>query len=174
LRFGGQCIDGCFEAAGSGICLSLNRVACAAAMSPTREICMSNSSVETEPERRGASQLVNDLSSQVSNLVRLEVALAKAEMSEKGKEVALAAAMLAVAAIAGLLMVGSLTAFLIILLASWLPGWAGALIVTAGWTLVAGLSGLLGRRRVGQVGAPIPEQTIETLKEDVRWLKSRN
>ena len=135
---------------------------------------MSKRSVETDARRRGVGRLVNDLSSQVSTLVRLEVALAKTEMSEKGKDIVRAAAMLVGAAIAGLLMVGSLTAFSIILLALWLPAWAAALIVTAGWALAAGLFALLGRKRLSQIGAPVPEQTIETLKEDVQWLNSRN
>lgn len=136
---------------------------------------MSNgAAVEKETRRRGLGELVNDLSGQVATLVRLEVALAKAEMAEKGKAIAVAAAMLGVAATAVLLMVGALTVFLIILLGLWLPAWAAALIVTVGWALVAALFALLGRAQLRRILMPLPEQTIETLKEDVQWLKSRN
>jgi hypothetical protein len=36
---------------------------------------------------------------------------------------------------------------------------------------VAGLLYARGKRRVSQVGSPVPEQTVETLKEDVQWAK---
>lgn len=122
--------------------------------------------------RRGLRELVRDLSEQSRTLARQEVELAKAEMVEKGQKAGVAAGLLGGAAVAALLMLGSLTAFLIIVLALVLPAWASALIVTAVWAAVAGLLAFFGRERARQIGKPVPEKTMETVKEDVQWLKN--
>ena len=122
----------------------------------------------------GTGELIKDLSGQVSRLVRQEVELAKLEMTEKGKKLGVGAAMLGGAAVAMLLMLGSLTAFLIIVLALAMPWWAAALIVTAVWGAIAAVLGLRGRDEMREMGKPVPEQTIETVKEDVQWLKHRS
>ena len=117
------------------------------------------------------ADLVKELSSQVGVLVRQEVDLAKAEATEKGKKAGLGAGMLAGALAAALLMLGSLTAFLIIVIALAIPDWAAALCVTGLWAAIAGLLALRGREKVRQVGRPVPEKTVDTAKEDVEWLK---
>ena len=122
----------------------------------------------------GTGELIKDLSGQVSRLVRQEVELAKLEMTEKGKKLGVGAAMLGGAAVAMLLMLGSLTAFLIIVLALAMPWWAAALIVTAVWGAIAAVLGLRGRDEMREMGKPVPQQTIETVKEDVQWLKERS
>jgi uncharacterized membrane protein YqjE len=122
---------------------------------------------------RGMSQLVKDLSGQVSTLARQEVELAKAEIAQKGREAGVGAAFLGGAAAAALLMLGSLTAFLILVLALAMPAWASALIVTVVWAGVAAALALLGRDRLRAMGKPVPEKTVETVKEDVQWLKGR-
>lgn len=121
----------------------------------------------------GVGELVKDLSGQVSTLVRQEVELAKAELTEKGKQAGAGAGMFGGAAVAALLMLGSLTAFLILVLAIPLPAWAAALIVTALWGAVAAVLALRGREELRRMGKPVPEQTVETVKEDVQWLKER-
>jgi uncharacterized membrane protein YqjE len=120
---------------------------------------------------QGIGDLVKELSAQVSTLVRQEVALAKAEVSEKGKQAGVGAGMFGGAGIAGLLMLGSLTAFLILVLHLAMPAWAAALIVTALWGAVAGVLALQGRTKLQAMGTPVPEQTIETVKEDIQWAK---
>jgi uncharacterized membrane protein YqjE len=122
---------------------------------------------------RGMGELVKDLSGQVSTLVRQEVELAKAEMAEKGKKAGVGAGMFGGAGVSALLMLGTLTAFLIIVLALVLPAWASALIVTALWAAVAAVLGLQGRAKLREMGKPVPEKTVETVKEDVQWLKDR-
>ncbi|HEY6032026.1 MAG TPA: phage holin family protein, partial [Gaiellaceae bacterium] len=66
---------------------------------------------------RGTGELIKQLSHQVSTIARLEVELAKAEVAEKGKKAGIGAGMLGGAAVAALLALGSLTAFLIMALA---------------------------------------------------------
>lgn len=124
-----------------------------------------------ELREHGISDLVKELSGQVSTLVRQEVELAKAEVSEKGKKAGVGAGMFGGAGIAGLLMLGSLTAFLILVLHLAMPAWAAALIVTALWSAVAGVLALQGRTKMQEMGKPVPEQTIETVKEDIQWAR---
>jgi hypothetical protein len=122
---------------------------------------------------RGLGELVKDLSGQLSTLVRQEAELAKAEMAEKAKKAGVGAGFLAGAGVAGLLMLGTLTAFLVLVLALAMPAWAAALIVTVLWGAVAGVLALQGRNKLREVGAVVPEKTVETVKEDVQWLKNR-
>ena len=122
---------------------------------------------------RGTGELVKDLSAQVSRLVHQEVELAKTEMAEKGKKAGIGVGMFGGAGVAGVLMLGSLTACLILALALALSAWAAALIVTALWGVIAGVLALQGRAKLRQIGKPVPEKTVETVKEDVQWLKDR-
>jgi uncharacterized membrane protein YqjE len=119
------------------------------------------------------ADLVKELSSQVSVLVRQEVELAKAEVTEKGKKAGLGAGLLGGAGAAALLMLGSLTAFLIMVIALAIPDWAAALCVTGLWAAIAGLLALRGREKVRDVGKPVPEKTVDAVKEDVEWLKDQ-
>ena len=122
---------------------------------------------------RGTGELVKQLSTQVSTLVRQEVELAKAEAAEKGRKVGVGAGMFGGAGVAGMLMLGSLTAFLILVLALAIPAWASALLVTVLWAGVAAVLALQGRNKLREMGKPVPEKTVETVKEDVLWLKNR-
>jgi uncharacterized membrane protein YqjE len=121
--------------------------------------------------RRSTGDLVKDLSHQASTLVRQEIELAKTEMAEKGKKAGVGVGLLAGAAFAALLMLGALTAFLILALDEAMPDWVAALVVTIGWGAVAIVLALIGRQKVQEVGTPVPEKTVESVKEDIEWLK---
>lgn len=75
------------------------------------------------------------------------------------------------AGVTGLLALGSLTAFLILALDGAMPNWLAALIVGLIWAAIAGLLYVRGKQRVEEAGSPVPEQTIESVKEDVQWAK---
>jgi uncharacterized membrane protein YqjE len=122
---------------------------------------------------RGMGELVKNLSGQMSTLVRQEVELAKTEMAEKGKKAGLGAGMFGAAGVAAILMLGSLTALVILALATAIPAWAAALVTTVLWGALAGALALVGRTKMRQLGTPVPEKTVETVKEDVQWLKNR-
>jgi hypothetical protein len=66
-----------------------------------------------------------------------------------------------------------LTASIIAALATAMDTWLAALIVTVVYGAIAGVLALRGKDRVGQAAPPVPEQTIETLKEDVQWAKTQ-
>lgn len=141
--------------------------------------------VEGENVRqRSTLQLVKDLTHQATTLVHQEVELvkvelnenlelAKAELAEKGKKAGTGAAALAAAGVAALLALGSLTAFLILALDGVMPTWAAALCVSGLWVLVAVPLALYGRNQIQEVGTPVPEKTLESVKEDVAWLKDQ-
>jgi uncharacterized membrane protein YqjE len=131
------------------------------------------SPVQEGLRKRSTGDLVKELSQQVTELVREEVALAKAEMAEKGRKAGPGAGMLGGAGVAALAALGALTAFLILVLDLAMPTWSAALIVTVLWGVVAGVLYLQGREKVREVGKPIPEKTVESVKEDVQWLKGR-
>jgi uncharacterized membrane protein YqjE len=129
--------------------------------------------MDQDLREQSTGDLVKALAQQVSTLVRQEMELAKAEMGEKGKKAGLGLGMFGGAGVAGLLALGSLSAFLILVLAEAIPGWAAALIVTAIWAVAAGVLALQGREKVKEVGKPVPEKTAESVKEDVEWLKGQ-
>jgi uncharacterized membrane protein YqjE len=129
--------------------------------------------MKVEARDQGLGDLVRELSGQLSTLVRQEVELAKTELSEKGKKAGIGAGLLGGAAIAALLTLGTLTALLILALDTAIPAWAAALIVMLIWAAVAAAFALIGRSKLREVGKPMPEKTVETVKEDVQWLKSR-
>ena len=130
---------------------------------------------ETSTDRRDQplGEVARDLTRDLSLLVRQEVELAKAEMAQKGRIAAPGLGMLGGAGVVALAAAGALTAFLILVLAIFLPEWLSALIVGA---VLAGIAFVLarqGKERVEEAGKPVPEQTIETVKEDVEWAKTR-
>ena len=128
---------------------------------------------DEDMREHSTGELVKELSQQVSELVRQEVELAKTEMTEKGRKAGIGAGFLGGAGVAGLAALGAVTAFLILVLDLAMPAWAAALIVTALWAAVAGVLALRGREKVREVGRPMPEKTVDSVKEDVQWLKGQ-
>ncbi|HLM51811.1 MAG TPA: phage holin family protein [Solirubrobacteraceae bacterium] len=126
-----------------------------------------------EPSEPPIGELVKQLSEQTSALVRQEVELAKAELTEKGKKTGIGAGMFGGAGLLGLFALGALTAAAIAALDAVMPLWAAALIVAAVYGAMAGVLALMGRNKVQEAGPPVPAQTIETVKEDVQWTKQR-
>ena len=118
-------------------------------------------------------ELLKSLSQETTTLVRQELELAKAEMTEKGKKAGIGAGLIGGAGVAALLALGALTACVIALLDTAMATWLAALIVTVVWAAVAAVLGLRGRDRVQDAGPAVPEQTIETVKEDVEWAKTQ-
>jgi uncharacterized membrane protein YqjE len=126
-------------------------------------------------ELRDAStgELFKRLSQQTSELVRKEVDLAKAELTEKGKTAGKGAGMFGGAGLFGVTAFLALTACLIALLGTAMEVWIAALIVTVAYAAIAGVLALMGRRKLQEATPPSPEQTVETLKEDVQWAKNQ-
>jgi hypothetical protein len=119
------------------------------------------------------AELVKQLAQETSTLVRLELDLAKAEITLKAKKTGFGLGELGAAGLAGLYALGALTACAIAALALVMPVWLAALIVGAVYALAAGVLALIGRRQLKEGLPPTPTQTQETLKEDVEWVQNR-
>ena len=126
-----------------------------------------------ELRSHSTGELVKHLSEQASTLARQEVELAKAELTEKAKTAGIGAGMFGGAGLLGLLAVGALTASLILALDEGMPSWLAALIVAVVYGAAAAVVALVGRDRVKEAMPPAPEETIESVKEDVQWAKTR-
>ena len=122
---------------------------------------------------RSVGDLLKELSEQTSTLVRQELDLAKAEMSEKGKQAGMGAGMFGGAGLFGLLAMIALTACLVMALDRVMVDWLAALVVTAVYAAIAGALALQGRNKVREAAPAVPEQTRDTLKEDVEWAKTQ-
>jgi uncharacterized membrane protein YqjE len=127
---------------------------------------------QEDPRDRGIGELVKDLANQTSTLVRQEIKLAQAEVTQRGKLAGRGAGMLGGAAVFALLALGALTALLIIVLDSAMPLWLAALIVMVLWSIVAAVLGLAGKKAL-QASTPPAPQTVETVKEDIQWAKTQ-
>jgi MFS family permease len=119
------------------------------------------------------ADLARQLSNQTTELVHHEVELAKAELRVKGKRAGVGAGMFGGAGALGLYALGALTAAIIAGIAEVLPVWASALIVAALYGAVAGILALRGKKKVQQATPPLPERTVQSVKEDVRYTKQR-
>ena len=137
-----------------------------------------------ELRERSTLQLVKDLAQQASTLVHQEVELvrvelaenvelAKNEIAEKGKRAGMGVAAFAGAGVAALLALGTLSAFLVLALDGIMPNWTAALCVALLWVAIGIPLALYGRKKFEEVGTPVPEHTIEAVKEDVAWLKDQ-
>jgi uncharacterized membrane protein YqjE len=128
---------------------------------------------DPELRKRQTGELLKELSDQTTTLVRREIDLAKAELAEKGKRAAVGAGMFGGAGLFGVGAFAALTACLIAALDTAMPLWLAALIVSAVYAAIAGVLALTGRNRVKEAGPPVPEQAMESTKEDVEWAKTR-
>jgi uncharacterized membrane protein YqjE len=126
-----------------------------------------------DPADATTGELVTRLSSQISELVRGELALAKAELAQKGKRAGIGAGLAGTAGVLALYGVGALITTVIAALALVLPVWAAALIVAVVIFIVAGVLGLLGKNQIQRATPPVPENTVESVKRDVATVSER-
>jgi uncharacterized membrane protein YqjE len=124
------------------------------------------------PQNEGLAASIKQLSEDLGVLVRKELELARAELSEKAKTAGVGAGMLSGSAISGLLTLGSLTALLILAIALVLPAWLSALIVTVMWGAVTAILALTGKKKLQDATPLVPQQTIQNVKEDVEWAQT--
>ncbi|CAL9676861.1 hypothetical protein SUDANB105_07965 [Streptomyces sp. enrichment culture] len=115
-------------------------------------------------------ELLSTVTSDVQQLFRQEVELAKAEVRQEATKAGRAAGMYGGAGFAGYMVALLLTLAAMFGLANVMDlGWA-ALIVTAIWAVIGLILYRRGRERMRTV-SPKPEQTIQTLKEDAQWAR---
>ena len=121
---------------------------------------------------RPVSELTRDLAEQTATLVRQELQLAQVEMREKGKRAGIGAGLFGGSGVVALYGLGALIAAAILLIAEEVDAWLAALIVAAVLFAIAGVLALTGKKQVSEATPPKPEQTIETVKQDVQQVKA--
>jgi len=127
-----------------------------------------------ELREKSIGELLKQLSEETSTLVKQELDLAKAEMTEKGKSAGVGAGFIGGGALLGLGAFAAFTTFLIALIQTAVNHtWLAALIVTAVYGAIAAVLALRGKSKIQEATPPAPEQTVETLKEDVEWAKTQ-
>jgi Putative Actinobacterial Holin-X, holin superfamily III/PRC-barrel domain len=117
------------------------------------------------------ADLVKQVRDEAQTLVGQEIKLAKAEMTEKAKQIGVGAGMVGGAGYLGHLATLGLMLCLIFALATFLPGWLAALIVTVVFAAGAGALALAGRKRIQEAGPPVPEETVESVKQTIEIVK---
>jgi hypothetical protein len=125
------------------------------------------------PDEQSISELLKRLSEQTQSLASKEIELAKAEVAAKGKRLGIGAGAFGAAGLVGAFAFGALTATLILLLATAMEAWLAALIVTVVYTAIAGVLALTGRKQVEAGSPPVPEEAIDSTRQDLERAKQR-
>jgi uncharacterized membrane protein YqjE len=130
--------------------------------------------LRTEPKAADQSlgELVGEMTSDLSTLMRKEVELAKLELKEEAQKAGKAA---------GMLGAGGVSAYFAVLFASFALAWLlnevmhvalAFLVVAVLYGIAAAVLAKVGRDRLQDVN-PVPEQTVETLKDDAAWVRAQ-
>jgi hypothetical protein len=125
------------------------------------------------PQSAPTAELVRQATEQMSRLVRDELALARTEMTAKGKRAGMGAGMLGTGGVVGLFGLAALLVTAGLALDLVVAGWLAALIVAGALLVLAGLLALAGRSRVKKAGPPVPRETMETVRADIDEVKRR-
>jgi hypothetical protein len=123
-------------------------------------------------ENKPLGDLFSDLASEMSELVRKEVALAKVEVGQKAKYVGKNIGYLVVGGSVAYAAMLTIIAGIVMLLDKVMPNWGAALLVgivvgIVGWLLISKARAAL------QATDMTPQQTVESLKEDAAWVKQQ-
>lgn len=136
--------------------------------------------MSTAPEDQSLGELFGRVTSDMSTLVRQEMQLAKVEIKEEVRTAGKAGGLLGGGAFAGYVALLFLSVALALLIATVLPDsmsetmrhLLGFLVVGAIYGIAAAVLLSKGRNQLDKVD-PVPHQTVDTLKEDVQWAKTR-
>jgi uncharacterized membrane protein YqjE len=115
--------------------------------------------------------LVNQLTQQVPELIRSEIRLAQAEVSEKGKRAGVGIGMFSVAGLLAFFGLATLITTAILALALVVDAWLAALIVALVLLAAAAVAGVLGKNKVASATPAKPERAMEGVKEDIATVK---
>jgi len=124
-----------------------------------------------DPRNASTGELVGSLSEQIGTLVRDEVRLAQAEITQKAKRLGLGAGLFGAAGLVAVLGLNALITAAILGLANVLPGWLAAIIIAVVLFAVAGVLALSGKKDVQLAAPPPPTETIAGVQADVTAVK---
>jgi uncharacterized membrane protein YqjE len=132
--------------------------------------------VIADTSRNGKSpstaELVTEATTQLSTLVRDELALAKLELMEKGKRARAGGGLLGSAAVLGWYALGLLLTLAVVLLDLAWPLWLAVLVVSAVVLFAAVCTALWGRQKLKSVAPLLPSEAIAGMEADIRTVKN--
>ncbi len=115
--------------------------------------------------------LIRNMSTDLSSLVRDEIRLAQAEVGQKAKKAGIGIGAFGGAGVVALYGLGVLIAAAVLGLAHVVDPWLSALIVGVVLFLVAGVAALFGKKQLSKAAPPVPTQAIASVKTDVAEIK---
>jgi uncharacterized membrane protein YqjE len=124
------------------------------------------------PGERSIGDILKDTVSNVQDIIRSEVQLAKIETKEELKKVTTASVMFGTAAVFSLFGLGFCLLCAVYALSLVLPNWAAALIVGGALVIIGGILAAIGMERWKKI--KLPQKTMFTVKEDVEWMRSQS
>jgi len=135
---------------------------------------MANSTAGDHNDQRDqpVGELIKELTEDMRTLVRKEMELGKAELTEKGKHAGIGVGLFGGGGVLAMYGVGALVATLILVLNIWLWAWLAALIVTVVLFVIAGVLALLGKNQVTKAVPPEPKEAVAGIKADVDEVKT--
>ncbi|MDX3585399.1 phage holin family protein [Streptomyces europaeiscabiei] len=126
-----------------------------------------------EHDHHSVGELVGQATEQLSLLVRQEIALAKEELTEKGRRAGRGGGLLGAAGAVAYVGFMTLAAAAVGALSLVLDVWAAALIVMAVLFMIAAVLAAVGRAQLRQATPPRPEQALDSVKADMDEIKGR-
>jgi uncharacterized membrane protein YqjE len=127
----------------------------------------------TAPQnQRSVPELLDDIASNLTQIVQAEFRLAKSELREGAEEVALPGAALAAGLALAFYGLGFLLLAAVYALSLVMAGWLATLIVGGALAVAAGILISAGTTKLKRVNLT-PYKTIRTIEEDVQWAKQR-
>lgn len=123
------------------------------------------------PEGQTLGALVHQLSQQIPDLVRSEMRLAQAEVTEKGKRAGVGIGMFSLAGLLAFFAVACLVTTAILGLTHVVDAWLAALVVAVALLAAAAVAGVLGRNKVAEATPPVPERAVRGVKDDISTVK---
>ena len=125
----------------------------------------------TPPAEASVADLLGRIPAQTSRLVRDEIRLAQAELTQKGKRAGIGVGLFGGAGVFALYGIGALVAAAILGLATAVDGWLAALIVAAALFAIAGIAALVGKSNVSKATPLVPQEAVAGVKTDIDTLK---
>ena len=123
------------------------------------------------PRKKSVFELIGDIPTLVTDLVQREIELVKTEIVTKLKALGVGAGVIAGALLVLLAMLGVLLTAAILALSQIMPGWLAALLVAAVLLIAAVIIGLIGYRILKKGVPPVPTESIDSIKRDIRAIK---
>lgn len=121
---------------------------------------------------RSITDVFEDIVANVQTIIRSEFRLARTEITEEITKAKEASGILAGGALSALFAIWLLLLTIFFALSIVLPLWAAALILFVVTAVVSAVLLLVGKKKFKTVRA-MPEKTVETMKENVEWVKSQ-